>query len=121
MYLIVISSMVAISGIIHAQDTDPYLPFAEQMPEPIGGIESIYKKITYPDAARSSRLEGKVYVQVFVDESGNVNDVKVLKDIGLGCGKAAADAIKRTKYKPGHNQGVAVKVKMAMAITFQLK
>jgi protein TonB len=114
--------LLIFSGSVHAQEADGgYLPFAEKMPEPVGGIEAIYKKVIYPEDAKRTRLEGKVYVQVFVDESGSVSDVKVLKDIGMGCGNAVINAVKHVKYKPGQNKGVPVKVKLALAINFQLK
>ncbi len=38
---------------------DGYLPAAEVMPTPIGGLKGIYKKIEYPEIARKSGIEGK--------------------------------------------------------------
>lgn len=107
-------------GMIGQQD-DGYLPFAEVMPEPVGGLEGIYKKIVYPDIARKAGLEGKVYVLVFVNEHGGVDNAKVIKDIGGGCGDAAVKALKATKYSPGKSGGSPVKVKLSMAITFKMK
>lgn len=100
---------------------DPYLAFAEEMPTPIGGIESIYKKITYPEIARKAGLEGKVYMLVHVNENGGADDVKVVKGIGGGCEEAAAKVLKEARYTPGKNKGVPVKVKLSLAITFKLK
>lgn len=100
---------------------DPYLPFAEVMPEPVGGLEAIYKKIVYPEAAKKTGLEGKVYILVFVNETGGVDDAKIVKDIGGGCGDAAVKAIKSVKYTPGKSGGAAVKVKLSMAISFKMK
>lgn len=103
------------------EQQDPYLAFAEVMPEPVGGLPAIYKKITYPAIAKSAGLEGKVYVLIFVNESGSVDNVKVIKGIGGGCDEAAIDAVKSIKYTPGKNQGVPVKVKLSLAINFKLK
>ncbi|RMD49233.1 MAG: energy transducer TonB, partial [Ignavibacteria bacterium] len=70
--------------------------------------------------AQKAGIQGKVYVLAFIDESGSVNDVKVLKGIGGGCDEAAADAIKASKFTPGTNKGKPVKVKLSLVINFKL-
>lgn len=104
-----------------SEQGDQYLAFAEVMPEPVGGLASIYKKIVYPSIAKSAGLEGKIYVLIFVDEQGGVDDVKVVKGIGGGCEEAAIQAIKSVKFTPGKNGGVPVKVKLSLPIAFKLK
>ncbi|MGE5400379.1 MAG: energy transducer TonB [Ignavibacteriales bacterium] len=104
-----------------AEQEDPYAAFAEVMPEPSGGLPSIYKKITYPSIAKSAGLEGKVYLLIYINESGGVDDVKVVKGIGGGCDEAAVQAVKSTKFSPGKNKGVPVKVKLSLPIAFKLK
>lgn len=100
---------------------DPYLAFADEMPVPVGGLEDIYKKISYPEVAKKAGLEGKVYLLVYVNENGKADDVKVIKGIGGGCEEAAAKVLKDTKYAPGKNKGVPVKVKLSLAISFKLR
>jgi len=51
--------------------------------------------IKYPVQALRMGLEGPVYVEFQVNESGNVNDVKILKDIGAGSGEEVEGAISR--------------------------
>lgn len=97
-----------------------YLAFAQVMPKPSGGIESIYKNITYPDLARKTGIQGKVYVLVFVNEQGGVDDAKVIKGLGAGCDEAAIEGIKKVKFDPGKNNGSPVKVKLSLAIEFKL-
>jgi len=97
-----------------------YLAFAEEMPEPIGGIGSIIKKIKYPSVAKKSGIEGKVYVLAHINESGVAEEVKLVRGIGGGCDEAAIEAVKQAKFKPGKNKGKTVKVKLTMAITFKL-
>ncbi len=99
---------------------DEYLAFAEKMPEPIGGLKAIYAKIKYPEIAQKAGIQGKVYVLAFIDENGNVNDVKVMKGIGGGCDEAASTAVKSSKFSPGTNKGKPVKVKLSLVINFKL-
>jgi len=99
---------------------DPYAAFAEVMPEPSGGMSSIVKKIVYPEMARKNGIEGKVYVLVMINEKGGVDDVKVIRGIGAGCDEAAVKAVKESKFNPGKNKGVSVKVKLSLPIVFKL-
>jgi protein TonB len=99
---------------------DEYLLAAEKMPTPVGGFESIMKKISYPNMAQRTRTEGKVYVLIYVNEKGDVDDVKVVKGIGFGCDEEAVKAIKKTKFTPGVDKGISVKAKFSLALTFKL-
>ncbi len=99
---------------------DEYLAIADVMPEPEGGLAAINKLIVYPQIAQKVGVEGKVYVLAFINEQGNVDDVKVIKGIGAGCEEAVISAVKKTKFKPGMKGGAAVKVKLTMAFNFKL-
>ncbi len=99
---------------------EQYVAFAEEMPSPLGGIESIYRLIKYPTDAIKAKVEGKVYVLAFINEDGNVDDVKVVKGIGSGCDEATIEAVKKTKFAPGKAAGKNVKVKMSLQIQFKI-
>jgi protein TonB len=98
-----------------------YLAFADQMPEPVGGLPEIYKNISYPEVAKRAGIEGKVYVMAFINEEGGVDDVKVIKGIGAGCDEATIDAVKNAKFMPGKSAGKPAKIKMSLQIQFKLK
>lgn len=100
---------------------DGYLAFAQVMPEPVEGLPAVIKKIQYPNIAKQAGLEGKVFVMAYVDEQGNVDDVKVLKGIGGGCEEEVIKVLKTTKFKPGMNNGQPVKVKTSLSFAFKLK
>jgi protein TonB len=97
---------------------DSYLPVAEVMPSPVGGIKAIYSHIVYPEIAKKNGIKGKVYLLVFVSEKGSVDDVKVVKGIGGGCNEAAISGVNAVKFNPGQSNGKAAKVKLAIAINF---
>jgi len=103
------------------EEEPQYFVAVEEMPEPIGGIGEIQKKIVYPEIAKRAGVEGKVYVLAFVDESGTVTDAKIIKGIGAGCDEAALDAVKKTKFKPGKQRGKAVRVQVSIPVVFKLQ
>jgi protein TonB len=92
----------------------------EKRPLPIDGIAAFMKKITYPESAIKSKTEGMIYLLVFIDEKGEVDNVKVVKGIGSGCDEIAVDVIKKTRFAAGFEGGVAVKAKFPMVINFQI-
>jgi len=103
------------------EDVTAYLPFADVMPEPVGGLPAIAKHLYYPEIARSARVEGKVYVVAYINEKGDVDDVKVIKGLPGGCDDAAIKAVKETKFTPGKQNGSPVKVQLSIPITFRLQ
>lgn len=105
----------------NAQQKDEYLPYAQVMPEPVGGLQTIYSKITYPEMAKKKGVQGKVYVMAYVNRDGGVDDVKVIKGLGAGCDEAAIEGVKETKFTTGKNKGVPVKVKVSLSIVFRIK
>lgn len=100
---------------------EEYLAFAASMPTPVGGLPSIYKKITYPKMAQQAGVEGKVYLIAFINKNGNVDDVKVIKKLGAGCDEAAIKAVKASEFTPGVSEGNPVNVKLSLQIQFKLK
>ncbi|HSP87292.1 MAG TPA: TonB family protein [Ignavibacteriaceae bacterium] len=107
--------------IVEKEEAPTYFVAVEEMPEPVGGIASIQQKIVYPEIAKRAGVEGKVYVLAFVNEEGNVTDAKIIKGIGAGCDEAALDAVRKTKFKPGKQRGVSVKVQVSIPIVFKLQ
>ena len=103
------------------EEEPTYFVAVEEMPEPIGGIQAIQSKIIYPEIAKRAGVEGKVYVLAFVDEKGDVTNVKIIKGLGAGLDEAALNAVKQTKFKPGKQRGKPVKVQVSIPIVFRLQ
>ena len=98
-----------------------FVPAAEVLPEPIGGIAGIQSRIKYPEFAIRAGIEGIVSLLAYVDEDGNVVKVDVVRGLGAGCDEEAIRAVMATKFKPGKQRGRAVKVKMGIPVRFKLK
>lgn len=102
-------------------DENNFATVVENMPGPIGGMFAIQEKIRYPEIAKHAGIQGKVIIQAFIDENGNVVYAKVLNGIGGGCDEAALDAVKQTKFNPGRQGGEPVKVQVTIPIVFRLQ
>ncbi|PID59687.1 MAG: energy transducer TonB [Ignavibacteriae bacterium] len=92
----------------------------EKMPQPIGGIAGIQKRIIYPEIAKRAGVQGRVFVKAFVDETGTVRKAEVVKGIGAGCDEAAVAAVMKTRFSPGEQRGKPVKVQVSIPILFKL-
>ena len=93
----------------------------EDEPKPIGGMESIYENLTYPETAREVGIQGVVVVRFVVDSEGNVREPQVIREIGGGAGEAAKEAITSTEWQPGEQRERNVAVRMTVPVRFQLQ
>lgn len=75
---------------------------------------------TYPALAKTSRIEGTVYLEATIDEQGIVRDVRVLKSIPF-LDEAARAAVSQWRYTPTKLNGVAVPVILTVTVTFSLR
>ena len=105
-----------------AEEPEPEIfVVVENMPELVGGIEGLQKRVRYPEIAKKAGVEGTVFLQFVVDEEGNVVDPQVVRGIGAGCDEEALKAIRTAKFKPGKQRGKPVKVKFSLPVRFRLK
>ncbi|MCI0560120.1 MAG: energy transducer TonB [Nitrososphaera sp.] len=101
-------------------DKENYLFAVEQLPAPIGGIRAIQEKVVYPESAKKDKIEGTVFVEVFLDEAGNVIRTSIVKGVRNDLDVAAQNAVRAIQYTPGKHQGKPVKVRMAIPLRFRL-
>lgn len=102
------------------------LDFSEVKPEFPGGETAMMKylsgNIRYPSLAERNRLQGLVVVQFVVNEEGRISALTILKNLGGGTDEEAARVIKNMPaWKPGMQNGKAVKVRYTLPIRFTLK
>ena len=105
-------------------DNDEHV-LGEQNPEYPGGEEALYefiaKNLKYPKAAKDSNITGRVFVLFIVEKDGSISNVRIFRDIGGGCGEAAAEVVKKMpKWKPGKAAGKPIRVQFNLPINFQL-
>jgi protein TonB len=75
----------------------------------------------YTEIARKARIQGVVIVQAIVTKQGDVQDVKVLKGLPMGLDTAAAEAVKKWKFKPATLNGKPVDVYYNLTVNFTLQ
>ncbi|MCG2587021.1 energy transducer TonB [Rhodohalobacter sulfatireducens] len=102
-------------------DEEDFFVLVEQMPELVGGISSLQKKIKYPENAIRANIEGRVYVQFIVNEKGEVENPRVIRGIGGGCDEEALRVVKQAKFKPGLQRGRPVRVQFNLPVIFRLQ
>ena len=98
----------------------------EEMPSFPGGEGELLKyvatHIKYPQIARETGIQGRVFVGFVVEPDGSVSNVKILRGIGGGCDEEAVRVIKSLpKWKPGKQRGKAVRVSYQIPVFFKLQ
>lgn len=105
---------------INYEDDPAYYQNVEIMPEPIGGMEAIYKRLTYPQETRDKKIQGIVKIRAFIETSGEVSIAEVAEGVNPLLDEAARLAVYYTRFKPGFQRGSRIKVQMIIPIEFKL-
>lgn len=93
---------------------------------PVGGMKSFYENIAenlrYPTIARKKNIQGIVYVDFVIGESGYLQDVNVAKGFDKVCDEEAIRAVKLSpKWSPAYIRGRPVKKSITLPIIFKLR
>jgi len=77
---------------------------------------------SYPPIAQQKQIEGQVSATLLIAESGEVLQVQILQvePSNMGFDKAAEKALKKWLFKPAEKDGVPVRVRKPVSITFTL-
>ena len=82
----------------------------------------VYQYLKYPKYAVENGIQGRVYVDFVIDESGNVKDVKVSRSVHTALDEEAVRVVSASpKWKPGRHRGKKVKVAMTIPVDFRLE
>ncbi|MBO3271950.1 energy transducer TonB [Hymenobacter defluvii] len=73
---------------------------AEERPsvELVGGYETLYAGLRYPEAARQQNVSGHVTVQLTIDKDGVPKDLAVVNGLGHGCDEEALRAMRAARF-----------------------
>lgn len=106
-------------------DAPSVFTYVEQMPEYIGGQNEMFRYIKenlkYPEEALEEEREAKVYVKFVVDENGIITNVSSVRPAGYGFDEEAIKVVEAMpEWKPGKQNGKAVKVHFQIPIYFSI-
>lgn len=90
-------------------DEPPAKPKPSSIPQP-----------AYTEEAQAAAIEGKVRVQLTVDETGKVIDVKLIRGLGHGLDEAALQAARRATFEPALRCGRPARATFTIAMRFKL-
>ena len=74
----------------------------------------------YADRAREAGIQGKVRVELTVDDSGAVVSARVLESLGYGLDEAAVEAAKSWRFEPATRCGKPTATTFVVGIRFTL-
>jgi protein TonB len=74
----------------------------------------------YTSDALSAAIEGKVRVQLTVDETGRVIEVKLIQGLGHGLDEAALQAARNASFEPALRCGKPARATFGIAMRFKL-
>ena len=106
--------------VVEVQEEIDYVPQHKISVVPEIPTKQILSKIEYPKMAMKQGIEGVVYLELFIDEYGNIRRVNVLKDPGYGFADAAVAALEGITCKPAMMNDKPVAVRFRYPVRFVL-
>jgi protein TonB len=100
-----------------------YLPMNKISVLPRFDEEQIRRATVYPPIALRSNIEGTVYLELFVDQRGEIREIRILRENpeGRGFGEAAVNAFEGIKGDPAQSTGQAVAVRFRYPVRFTIR
>jgi protein TonB len=105
-----------------AVDTKTIFDGVEIMPEPNGGLAAwskfLQRNIRYPD----TEAQGKVYVSFVIEPDGKLSNITLVKGVDRLLDQEALRVLKLAPaWKPGIQNGHAVRVRYSLPISFMME
>lgn len=74
----------------------------------------------YSETARKAKYQGIVLLYAVINVKGKVENLRVVRSLGLGLDEKAYEAVKQWQFRPGTKDGRPVAVVVSIEITFRL-
>ena len=85
-------------------------------------LKFIYENVKYPTTPREGGVEGMTVVSFIVEKDGSISRLKVVRDIGAGCGEEAIRVVRLfPKFVPAKMDKKPVRVQFHLPIRFRLE
>jgi TonB family protein len=125
--LLVVFSLIGINALAQNGNTGDTVKtlyhYVDQMPIPDYVLNKyLSDNMRYPDSARDNDIQGRVVVKFVVNEDGSISDCTIAKSVSWDCDSEAIRVVKNMPaWKPGMQDGKAVKVYFTLPITYTLQ
>ena len=118
-----VQTVVAVGTLITSTVTEEFLPAHRVTATPQFNEDIIASEIIYPPIALRSGIEGRVVLDLFVDRTGTVQKITVLREEpeGRGFGEAAVKVFTGRKGTPAIANGEPVSCRYRYPVTFKIK
>lgn len=98
----------------------------EKLPEFPGGMEGwskfLSKNLRYPEQASSEGISGRVLMSFTIEKDGRITDIQVTRPAGHSFDEEAKRVLKMApQWKPGIQNGKAVRVRYTIPINFTIQ
>ncbi len=103
-----------------AEEEEEIFVIVEKAPEIVGGLNELYKYVSYPEIARKAGIEGVVVVQIVVLPDGTPSEPTILRGVHEVLDKEAVQGVMKLTYTPGMQRARAVSVYMSIPVRFEL-
>ena len=109
----------------HNNDENMVYDVVSEMPCFPGSSAALIKfmksEMKYPEVAKKKHVQGRVIVTFVVEKDGRITNAKVVKSIGPLLDAEALRIIRKMpRWHPGRQDGIAVRVKYTLPVTFRL-
>jgi TonB family protein len=107
-------------------DSNKVYVIVEMQPDPDGMSSADYvklvsSKVVYPQKALTAQASGTAFVEFVVGTDGTLTDFRIVRGPGFGLDEEAVRVIKEgPAWKPGKQNGTAVKVRMIIPVKMVL-
>jgi protein TonB len=119
----IVSPPAAVPSPAAAEAGEDYLPMFQISVAPRFDESRISRATVYPSTARRSGIEGRVILELFIDRTGQVQRIAVLREDppDWGFGEAAIQAFEGQRCIPAEANGQAVSVRYRYPVSFKLR
>lgn len=124
-FLLSLSPFCSINAQVGNQEENYIFLVVEEEATFPGGMDAMNKfiidNLKYPRLAQEKGIHGRVFVTFIVERDGSLTNIKILRDIGDGCGDEVIRLIKTMpKWNPAKQRGKTVRQQFNLPVMFSL-
>ncbi len=107
-----------VGGVLGSADSGNIVLKEYEVSEPPKLISS--EDPVYPEVARQQGLDGKVILELVIDENGSVIDARITRSDNVIFNASAIASVKKRRYTAARNNGRAVRTYKSVTIVYKL-